>query len=115
MNKENILSELLYSLKDGILKNWYPLILDEESGGYFSNIGYDWKVLPEQDKMIVTQARHVWTLSKVTPFLDEKIFRDYAYHGYRFLKSKMWDNEYGGFYQMRNRAGEMSEYDGYFY
>ena len=114
MNKENILSELLYSLKDGILKNWYPLVIDEESGGYFSNIGYDWKVLPEQDKMIVTQARHVWTLSKVTPFLGEKIFREYAYHGYRFLKNKMWDNEYDGFYQMRNRAGGMSEYNGYF-
>ncbi len=114
MGNENILNEFLSSLKDGILKNWYPLVLDEKYSGYFSNISYDWKILSQQEKMIVTQARHVWTLSKVSSFLNEEVFKNQAYHGYTFLKNTMWDNEFGGFYQIRNREGGMSDVEGYF-
>lgn len=114
MTNKNIIDELLSSLKDGILKRWYPLVLDKEYGGFFSNISYDWKVHPQQEKMIVTQARHVWSLSKASSFLNEEIFKEQAYHGYEFLKSKMWDDEFGGFYQMRSREGRMSDSEGYF-
>ena len=49
---------------NNLLKKWYPLAIDKECGGYFSNISYDWQVEEKQDKMIVTQARHIWVLSK---------------------------------------------------
>jgi mannobiose 2-epimerase len=109
-----ILSELLFNLEDNGLKKWYPLAVDKEFGGFFSNISYDWKILPRQEKMIVTQARHIWTASKAAAFLDNEFYKDIAYCGYRFLRKKMWDEEYGGFYQMRSREGELSDCNGYF-
>jgi mannobiose 2-epimerase len=114
MEKEEILNELLVNLRKGILKKWYPLVVDNEYGGYFSNLSYNWKVMPEQDKMIVTQARHVWTTAKAAMFFNEKIYEEIAFHGYNFLKEKMWDNDFGGFYQMRNRKGDLSSYEGFF-
>jgi len=107
-------NELLSDLQIGTIKNWYPLILDKESGGYFSNVSFDWKLLPRQDKMIVTQARHIWTLSKLSSFFDNDVFRDYAFHGFRFLKKVMWDETCGGFYQMRSREGGISDFNGYY-
>ena len=113
MNKKIILEELLSALEEGILKRWYPLVIDKADGGYFSNLTFDWKVMPEQDKMIVTQARHVWTTSKAAMFFNSDFYKDTVLHGYEFLKNKMWDSEFGGFYQMRSREGELSEFEGF--
>lgn len=114
MPKKNILDEMLFHLRDKILKKWYPLVVDKKYGGYFSNISYDWRILPEQDKMIVTQARHIWTAAKVASFFDKEFFKEVAFHGFKFLKDKMWDKDYGGLYQMRNREGNLSGYNGFF-
>ena len=114
MEKEKLLNELSVNLNEGILKKWYPLTVDKEFGGYFSNLSYDWSVMPEQDKLIVTQTRHVWTTAKAAAFFNDKSYEEISYHGYDFLKEKMWDDEFGGFYQIRNRKGELSNYEGFF-
>ncbi|MFO7447542.1 MAG: AGE family epimerase/isomerase, partial [Ignavibacteriaceae bacterium] len=112
--KEKILSELLFNLEESVLKSWYPVSVDKEYGGYFSNLSYNWEVLPCKEKMIVTQARHIWTCSKAASFLNKENYKDIAWHGYRFLKNKMWDSEFGGFYQMRSREGNLTDANGYF-
>jgi mannobiose 2-epimerase len=107
MSKDPVLAEeLIQQLKEMILEKWYPLVIDKECGGYFTNISYDWKLLPDQGKMIVSQARHIWTLSKASEFFGG--VNDYdqmAYHGFPFLKKKMWDEKFGGFFQIRSRDG----------
>lgn len=70
MNKKELTIEFTDALREGILERWYPLVVDKECGGYFTNVTYDWKLPPEQEKMIVTQARHVWTLSKLASFFE---------------------------------------------
>jgi cellobiose epimerase len=101
-------------LSDGILKRWYPLVLDRECGGYYTNVTHDWLLPPEQEKMIVSQARHLWTTSKVTEFFEkETCFEKYARHGYEFLRDILWDTEYGGFYQIRGRSGGFSDVRGW--
>lgn len=106
--------ELLNVLTKGILHRWYPLVIDEECGGYFTNVTYDWKLPAEQEKMIVSQARHVWTLSKVAEFLGGVAeYEQMARHGFPFLRDKMWDSVYGGFYQIRSRDGGMSDVRGW--
>ncbi|MEX2345157.1 MAG: AGE family epimerase/isomerase [Balneolaceae bacterium] len=85
---------------------WYPKVIDDQSGGYLSNFSYNWKQEGNQDKMIVTQARHLWSLSKIgTKYPDDQRYEEYAAHGFEFLTEKMWDHEYGGFYQMVTREG----------
>jgi len=109
-----ILDELREALVDGILKRWYPLVVDTECGGYFTNVSADWTLPVEQEKMIVTQARHVWTASRVAQFTGESAFYlQIARHGYEFLRDVMWDSEYGGFYQIRDRRGGPSDVRGW--
>lgn len=89
------------------LEVWYPGVIDTDYGGYLSNFSYDWQPIGSQNKMIVTQSRHLWTLSKIAgKFPEEREYADYADHGFHFLRDKMWDDTYGGFYQTVSRQGD---------
>lgn len=92
---------------------WYPRVLDKEYGGFLSRFTYDWQPEGSQDKFIVTQARHVWSTSKIA-YRDKsrRDFEQYGYHGYRFLKEVMWDQKHGGFYDMVSREGEVITEEG---
>ena len=88
-------------------KSWYPLCIDTVYGGFYSDINSRWELDGTQEKMIVTQARHVWSTSNAAMFFQKNnAFRTIAAHGVMFLKEKMWDHEYGGFYNLVNRRGE---------
>lgn len=88
------------------LELWYPKVIDRHNGGYYSNYAFDWTKESIQNKFIVTQARHVWTLSKAFVFYPEKTkYQEYARHGYAFLRDQMWDEKYGGFYQLVDSTG----------
>jgi cellobiose epimerase len=114
MKSENILNELLFNLEKLIIPKWYPLCVDKIHGGYYSNLSHNFEIMHEQDKMIVSQARHIWACSKFATFFDKETFREVALHGYKFLKGKMWDNIYGGFFAMRSRDGNLSDYNGFY-
>lgn len=110
-----VVAELYDAIENGILKRWYPLVLDREYGGYYTNLSYNWSILPAQEKMIVTQARHIWSLSKASEFFGGVPEYDtMAYHGYQFLVEKMWDWHHGGFYQIRSREGKTSDVWGWY-
>lgn len=112
--KHNILNEMIDSVTRNLFEKWYPLVVDPKNGGYYTNISYNWKVEPEQPKMIVTQARQVWTASKASLMFDNKIYASAANHGYDFLRNSFWDQKFGGFYQMRTFDGHTSDYLGFF-
>jgi len=113
-SKEALKETLGNLLNDGLLKKWYPLVLDHECGGYYTNVRFDWTLPPEQEKMIVSQARHVWATARAASFLpDEPAYRNYARHGFLFLRDVMWDRQFGGFYQVRSRAGGWSDFRGW--
>jgi mannobiose 2-epimerase len=109
------LSQTLYEhLDENLLRKWYPLVIDKKCGGYFTNVSHDWRLAAEQEKMIVTQARHVWTTSKAAAFVpDAPRYDMFARHGFLFLRDFMWDQRYGGFYQIRSREGGYSECRGW--
>lgn len=112
--REDLVEVFGQLLTDGILKRWYPLVIDRECGGYFTNISADWTITPEQEKMIVAQARHIWTTTRAASFLPEgPAYAEYARHGFRFLRDAMWDKQFGGFYQIRSRSGGRSDFRGW--
>lgn len=83
-----------------LLNIWYPLLIDTVNGGYWTNFKRDWERTDNQDKMLVTQARGLWTASKAaTIFPENPVFKKAAGHGFKFLTEKMWDNTHNGFYQ----------------
>jgi mannobiose 2-epimerase len=82
------------------MKIWYPRIIDTIHGGYWTNFEYDWTRSKDQDKMLVTQARGLWTASRAASFFpDDPVYRRAADHGYQFLINHMWDEKNGGFCQ----------------
>lgn len=85
---------------DQLMNLWYPRIVDAENGGYWTNFEHDWTRSEDQVKMLVTQARGLWTAARaVSHYPDRPVFREAADAGYAFLTEKMWDAEFGGFFQ----------------
>jgi mannobiose 2-epimerase len=104
----SIAAEIEKSMTTELLNKWYPTAIDKEFGGFLSAFTFDFKPTGEQDKMIVSQARHVWTSTKASQRYPEN--RDYkhsAEHGFRFLRDVMWDKEYGGFHTLVDRQGNV--------
>lgn len=104
---DNYKTELLESLENDIIKVWYPRVIDSLHGGYLSDFNYKWEMQGKQNKMIVTQSRHIWTSSTYAGFASETndYFLQIANHGVKFLSDKMWDNVHGGFFNLVNREG----------
>jgi mannobiose 2-epimerase len=113
-DKIQLITEMYEALTTNLLEKWYPLSIDREYGGYYTNITYDMKLMSDHEKMLVTQARHIWSNSKAAEFLGNKNYKEYALHGFRFLKEFMWDNKFGGFYQMRSRDGGECDAQGFY-
>ncbi len=104
---KDTLSTQMQNLLNDTFNLWYPLSIDTVYGGFFSDINYKWKLEGNQNKMIVTQARHVWTNANASMYFNKKEpFFQTAEHGYKFLRNVMLDKKYGGFYNLVNREGE---------
>ncbi|MEO1010286.1 MAG: AGE family epimerase/isomerase [Bacteroidota bacterium] len=83
---------------DQVAKAWYPRVVDTIHGGFWTNFAHNWEKQEEKDKMLVTQARHVWTASTLAAFYQDKSYEEIGDHGYRFLRDRMWDTQNGGFH-----------------
>src|SRR5690606_15342810 len=87
---------------------WYPLAIDSVHGGFLSNFTYEFVPEEKQEKMIVSQARHLWTTAKASIYYpDEAPYKSYAKHGLPFLRDKFWDGKYGGFHTLLDQQGNV--------
>ncbi|PWT71671.1 MAG: N-acylglucosamine 2-epimerase [Bacteroidetes bacterium] len=108
--KKQLAEQMEFSIQHELLNKWYPLSVDNEYGGFLSTFTDDFKPTGQQDKMIVTQARHVWSNAKAAEFYpNNPEYKKSAHHGFLFLKDVMWDKQYGGFYTLVTRKGEVKE------
>lgn len=104
--KLKLAEEIENSIKTEMLNKWYPHTVDKEHGGFMSTYTYDWKPTGPQDKMIVSQARHIWSNSKAAQmYPKETHYINSARHGYLFLRDKMWDKRNGGFFTLVDKQG----------
>jgi len=106
--RTRIAKEMEYSLVNELLKPWYPRSIDSINGGFTSAYNFDFTEAKNQDKMIVTQSRHVWTNSKAAErYPQVSYYKSGARHGFLFLDDKMWDAVNGGFYSLTDRQGNV--------
>jgi len=106
--KQRIAAQMKESMVNQLLKQWYPRSIDTLDGGFLSAFTFDFKPFGNQDKMIVTQARHTWSNSKAAEMFPEVLYyKAGAKHGYEFLRDVMWDKQYGGFYTYVDRKGNV--------
>lgn len=82
-----IFNEMLEAVRENLFDKWYPLAIDKENGGYYTDITYNFEIDPEQHKMIVTQGRQIWTASKAAIMFDNNIYGEVARHGHPSLKN----------------------------
>jgi len=85
---------------DSLIPIWYPRTIDSVNGGFWSGFNYQWQREGEPNKMVVTQARHLWTTATLAHFYGSEEYRKIAQHGYHFLRDVMWDKQYGGFHTL---------------
>ncbi|HTR81046.1 MAG TPA: glycosyl hydrolase [Bacteroidota bacterium] len=105
-NRDSISIEMRKVLDDEFMQ-MYSRAVDTVDGGFFSDMNYQWDLDGKQDKMIVTQARYVWAASNAAMFYQkDNTLRDIASHGVKFLREKMWDSTFGGFFNLVSREGE---------
>ncbi len=99
------------SLREQLLNPWYPRAVDATYGGFLSTFAYDWEPVPPDHKMIVTQARHVWTTARAAGFFPElrESYLKQAAQGAAFLRDKMWDSRHGGFFSLVTREGAFKQ------
>lgn len=101
-----IAGEMKWSLEKELLDPWYPKSVDSSFGGFLSAFSYDGKRLANQDKMIVTQARHVWSNARAAElYPDKKYYLESARQGFWFLRDHCWDKQYGGFWSEYKQDG----------
>ena len=103
--RETIAATLEKVMTENMISKWYPAILDTADGGYLSTFDKSLKPIGDHDKMIVAQARHLWNNSKAFTYYKSDIYLQCAQHGFAFIKNKMWDSEYGGFYWLVDKKG----------
>lgn len=104
-NLDTIESQMRYAAKQGLLDEYYPRNIDTLYGGYLSTFSFDFKPVGAQDKMIVTQARNTWSTAKAALFYHDASYIPMSRNGFYFLRDKMWDKKYGGFYNLVARDG----------
>ncbi len=105
--------EIDKSIRTELLNKWYPYCADSLYGGFLTTFTYNFLPTGEQDKMIVTQARHVWSTalaSRLYPGVD--YYKKCAAQGFSFLKNTMWDKTNGGFYTLVDRKGNVKDSTG---
>ncbi|MEP6950077.1 MAG: AGE family epimerase/isomerase, partial [Ginsengibacter sp.] len=104
-DRDSIALQMRYAAKQELLDKYYPRDIDTLYGGYLSTFTYDFKPSGPQDKMIVTQSRHIWSTANAAIFYKDTSYISMSRHGFYFLRDKMWDDTYGGFYTLVARDG----------
>lgn len=110
LERLRIADEMERSIKNELLNKWYPYSVDSLYGGFLTTFTYDFKPTGDQDKMIVTQARHVWSNAIASSlYPDVKYYKDCARYGFSFLQNVMWDKRIGGFITLVDRQGKIKD------
>ena len=110
MNNElkKLRDEALTHLINELLPFWASRMKDTVNGGYSTHFDMQGNDTGEDEKSLIAQTRCLYSASLVCRAGYKKDeFSRLAKHGFNFLTEKMWDPEYGGFFWMMDRKGNL--------
>ena len=111
MNKNDVVklrNEAKSHLVNELLPFWITRMIDETNGGFITHFDKDGKDSGEDEKSLIAQTRSVYTFSSASRAgYGKGEYVELARHGVDFLINKMWDKEFGGFYWMMDRKGNV--------
>ncbi|GAB4056163.1 AGE family epimerase/isomerase [Spirosoma litoris] len=95
-------------LTDELLPFWMKRAVDRENGGFITHFDQHGNDSGEDEKSLIAQTRSIYTYASAhRAGYGNGELADMARHGVDYLLTNMWDQEYGGFYWMTNRKGEI--------
>jgi mannobiose 2-epimerase len=105
---QELRDEIVSYLNNGLLPFWISRTVDTQYGGFLTHFDEFGNDSGEDEKSLIAQSRSVFTYSSAhrAGYGGGKL-AEMARHGVDFMLNKMWDAEYGGFYWMMNRKGEV--------
>ncbi len=105
---QKYLEEAENHLINELLPFWTSRMVDRKHGGFITHFDEEGHDTGEDEKSLIAQTRSVYTLSSAhRAGYGEGKLAGLAAYGVDYLLEKMWDDQYGGFYWMTNRAGEV--------
>ncbi|HOO98638.1 MAG TPA: AGE family epimerase/isomerase [Bacteroidales bacterium] len=111
MNYDEIRSlkeEAQNHLINELMPFWTSRMTDTVSGGFLTHFDKDGNDTGEDEKSLIAQTRCLYTISSAhRAGYGLGKFANMAKQGADFLIDRMWDNEYGGFYWMMDRKGNL--------
>ncbi len=100
--------EAFQHLTEELLPFWESRCVDKENGGFITHFDHAGEDSGEDEKSLIAQTRSIYTFSAAhRAGYGEGRLAEMARHGVDFLIDKMWDNEYGGFYWLMDRKGNV--------
>ena len=111
MNKDEVTAlrnEAKNHLINELLPFWTTRTVDNINGGFLTHFDRYGNDSGEDEKSLIAQSRSVYTFSSAhrAGYGGGK-YADIARHGVDFLINKMWDKEFGGFFWMMDRKGDI--------
>jgi mannobiose 2-epimerase len=111
MNKNELVAlreEAYNHLTKELLPFWTSRMKDEVNGGFITHFDEHGNDTGEDEKSLIAQTRCLYTLSSAhrAGYGDGEL-AELAKHGADFIINKMWDDEFGGFYWMMDRKGNV--------
>ncbi len=116
MNQETLRrhrQELHTHLTNELLPFWTTRTVDREHGGFITHFDQYGNDSGEDEKSLIAQTRSIYTYASAHRAgyagvaHDRSELADMARHGVDYLLNRMWDEEYGGFFWMTSRRGEV--------
>jgi mannose/cellobiose epimerase-like protein (N-acyl-D-glucosamine 2-epimerase family) len=111
MDKNEVLElkkEAENHLLNELLPFWTTRMKDEVNGGFLTHFDLNGKDTGEDEKSLIAQTRCLYTIASAhRAGYGKGKYTELARHGFDFLINKMWDKEFGGFYWMTDRKGNV--------
>jgi len=111
MTREEIVlikQEIEKHLVNELLPFWTTRMKDSRNGGFITHFDKDGKDTGEDEKSLIAQTRSVYTLASAhRSGYGNGEYAVMATHGIDFLLEKMWDKDFGGFFWMTDRKGNI--------
>ena len=111
MTREEIVlikQEIEKHLVKELLPFWTTRMKDSRNGGFITHFDKDGKDTGEDEKSLIAQTRSVYTLASAhRAGYGNGEYAAMATHGIDFLLEKMWDKDFGGFFWMTDRKGNI--------
>ena len=108
MNNDVIIQQMKDAHAD-ILNFWTDNMIDSVNGGFYGQMNFDGKIVPDAQKGAILNGRILWTYSKAANTFGNETYRKMATRAFEYIQKYFYDKKNGGFYWSLNADGSPAD------